>query len=397
MESLSRHELAERAGVPDETIDHYVELGIIAAAEDGSFGQPDVYRARLLASCDRAGMRPEDLAEAVAAGKISFSFADLPHFRFAAQATTTYRELAEELDLSLDLVLDVERAIGPVRPAPDDRTREDDLAIFQLTKLSSLLVDPEAIVRTSRVFQDAMRRITESEVALFDTYIVGAFLQQGMSLVDAVDQANRFGAESTPLQEELLLTLYRRHQERRWTEYTVEGIESVLEEMGLYRKPEHPPAFAFVDLAGYTALTEEQGDEAGARAAADLAHMVDAVSGPRGGEPIKWLGDGVMLRFRDPGDAALAILELVERAPTMGLPAHAGVAAGSAVFQDGDYFGRTVNLAARIAARATEGQTLVSEEVTQLAETSALSFRAFGSLELKGFAAPMPVFEAVRR
>jgi class 3 adenylate cyclase len=395
--SFSREELAERAGVPEEMVDHLVELGIVAAADDGSFGQPDVYRVRLLASCDRAGMRPEDLAEAVAAGKLSFSFADLPHFRFAAQATTTYRELAEELDLPLDLVLDVERAIGSVRPAPDDRTREDDLAIFQLTKLSSLLVDPEAIVRTSRVFQDALRRITESEVALFDTYVVGAFLQQGMSFVDAVDQANRFGAESTPLQEELLLTLYRRHQERRWTEYTVEGIESVLEDMGLYRKPEHPPAFAFVDLAGYTALTEEQGDLAGARAAADLAHMVDAVSGPRGGEPIKWLGDGVMLRFRDPGDAALAVLELVERAPTMGLPAHAGVAAGSAVFQDGDYFGRTVNLAARIAASASEGQTLVSEEVVQLAEPSALSFRAFGSLELKGFSVPTPVFEAVRR
>ena len=277
--SLSREELAERAGVPEATVDHFVELRIVVAADDGSFAQPDVYRVRLLASCDRAGMRPEDLAEAIAAGKLSFAFADLPHFRFAAQSTTTFRELADQLDLSLDLVLDVERAIGPARPAPDDRIREDDEAIFRLTKLSSLLVDTEAIVRTSRVFQDAMRRITESEVALFDTYIVGAFLQQGMSFVDAVDQANRFGAESTPLQEELLLTLYRRHQERRWTEYTVEGIETVLEDLGLYRKPEHPPAFAFVDLAGYTALTEEQGDEAGARAAADLAHMVDTATG----------------------------------------------------------------------------------------------------------------------
>ncbi len=110
--SLSREELAERAGVPEATVDHFVELGIVAAADDGSFAQPDVYRVRLLASCDRAGMRPEDLAEAVAAGKLSFAFADLPHFRFAAQTTTTYRELAERLDLSLDLVLDVERATG---------------------------------------------------------------------------------------------------------------------------------------------------------------------------------------------------------------------------------------------------------------------------------------------
>jgi class 3 adenylate cyclase len=199
------------------------------------------------------------------------------------------------------------------------------------------------------------------------------------------------------MQEQLLLTLYRRQQEQRWTEYTVEGIETVLEEMGLYNKPEHPAAFAFVDLAGYTALTEKQGDQAGARVAADLAHMVDAVTSPRGGEPIKWLGDGVMLHFHDPHDAVLAMLEMVRRAPEMGLPAHAGVAAGPAVFQDGDYFGRTVNLAARIAARATGGQTLVSGDVAELAMTPDVSFHEIDSLELKGIATPTPVFEAAAR
>ena len=87
--------------------------------------------------------------------------------------------------------------------------------------------------------------------------------------------------------------------------------------------------------------------------------------------PIKWLGDGVTLRFRDASDAhPVRRSTWFERAPAMGLPAHAGVAAGSAVFQDGDYFGRTVNLAARIAARATEGQTLVSQDVAELAETA---------------------------
>lgn len=396
MEPLSKAELATRAGVPPGTVDHLVELGIITAAKDGSFRRPDIYRVRLLDSCDRAGMRPEALAEAVAAGKISFDFADLPHFRWAVHGTSTYRELAEELDLTLELVLDVVRALGNVRPMPDDLVREDDRSIFQLIRLTASLLEPEAIVRTTRVYVDAMRRITESEVTLFDTYLIGAFLQQGMSFVQAVDVANRFGAESTPMQEELILTLYRRQQERRWTEYTVEGIETVLEEMGLYRKPEYPASFAFVDLAGYTALTEEQGDLAGARVAVDLAHMVDAVTNPQGGEAVKWLGDGVMLRFRDASGALLSVLELVQRAPEMGLPAHAGVAAGSAVFQDGDYFGRTVNLAARIAARATGGQTLVSQDVAELAAVADVGFREMAPLELKGFARPTPVFEAYR-
>jgi adenylate cyclase len=396
MVSLSTEDLAERSGVPAETVARLVELGIITTAEDGSFRPPDVYRVRLLAACDRAGMRTEALAEAMAVGKLSLAFADLPHFRWAARTATTYRGLAEELDLSLDLVLDVARALGDAQPSEDDQIQEDDRTVFQLIQLSSQMVDPETIVRTSRVYLDAMRRITESEVAIFDRYIIGAFLERGMNFVEAVDLANRFGAETSPLQEQLILTLYRRQQERRWTEYTVEGIETVLEEMGSYRKPEHPPAFAFVDLAGYTALTETQGDQAGAQVAADLAHAVEAVTNLRGGEPIKWLGDGVMLHFRDPGDAVLAVLELVERGPEMGLPVHAGVAAGPAVFQDGDYFGRTVNLAARIAATAIGGQTLVSAQVVELSTTKEASFREIGSIELKGFSAPTIVFEASR-
>jgi adenylate cyclase len=192
----------------------------------------------------------------------------------------------------------------------------------------------------------------------------------------------------------LILTLYRRQQERRWTEYTVEGIETVLEGMDLYRKPDHLSAFAFVDLAGYTTLTEERGDEAGARMAVGLAHLVDAVTSLRGGEPVKWLGDGVMLHFRDASGAVLAALDLVRRAPEMGLAAHAGVAAGAVVSQDGDCFGRTVNLAARIAGQAAAGQVLVSGDVADLAAGPDVGFHQIGVLELKGMARPTSIFEA---
>jgi class 3 adenylate cyclase len=51
----------------------------------------------------------------------------------------------------------------------------------------------------------------------------------------------------------------------------------------LYRRPERPPAFAFVDLAGYTRMTDKRGDEAGARLAADLAGIADTVAGAHDG------------------------------------------------------------------------------------------------------------------
>ena len=120
----------------------------------------------------------------------------------------------------------------------------------------------------------------------------------------------------------------------------------------------------FLDLAGYTRLTEERGDRAAAALVSSLAHLVEQVSLPHGGQPVKWLGDGVMFHFKCPGRAVVAALEMVERAPQAGLPpAHVGLHAGPVVFQDGDYFGRTVNLAARIAGHAGPGQVLVSDQV----------------------------------
>ena len=80
--------------------------------------------------------------------------------------------------------------------------------------------------------------------------------------------------------------------------------------------------------------------------------MSEAVTRHRG-EVVKLLGDGVLLHFRDPGEAVRASLEIVESAPSRGLPpAHIGVNAGPMIYEEGDYFGRTVNIASRIASRA---------------------------------------------
>jgi adenylate cyclase len=70
------------------------------------------------------------------------------------------------------------------------------------------------------------------------------------------------------------------------------------------------------------------------------------------------------------------------------------VAAGPVVAQDGDFFGRTVNLAARLASRASTAQTLVTKEVVDLSPERGFGFREIGSVELRGFAEPVAAFEA---
>ena len=92
--------------------------------------------------------------------------------------------------------------------------------------------------------------------------------------------------------------------------------------------------------------------------------LVNRSSREHGGVPVKWLGDGVMVHYREPAGAVLAALQMVEQLPAAGLPpAHVGVAAGPVVVQGGDYFGRTVNLAARI--RRPDAETRVRALVSQ--------------------------------
>ena len=125
-----------------------------------------------------------------------------------------------------------------------------------------------------------------------------------------------------------------------------------------------------------------------------MAAMVERIVTDHAGTPVKWLGDGVMVHFRDASRAVRATLEMVAAAPVIGLPAHAGIAAGPVVMQDGDYFGRAVNLASRISGAAEAGHTLVSGAVVELADDPTLSFREVGPLELKGFAGRVAAFEA---
>jgi adenylate cyclase len=119
--------------------------------------------------------------------------------------------------------------------------------------------------------------------------------------------------------------------------------------------------------------------------------LVNRSSRQHGGLPVKWLGDGVMVYFREPAGAVLAALRTVERLPGTGLPpAHVGVAAGPVVIQGGDFFGRTVNLAARIATHAGPGQVLVNDRVAQSVSLDGVAFVPVAEVALEGLHSSRP-------
>ena len=171
-----------------------------------------------------------------------------------------------------------------------------------------------------------------------------------------------------------------------------------MEERGITpRQPKQPPAIAFLDLTGYSALAEERGDEAAAELAAGLATVVQEAARTQGCRPVKWLGDGVMFHFSDSGRAIRSALDLVEETErAISVPARIGINAGTVIAQEGDYFGRTVNIAARIADYARPREVLVSEDAMRSASIADVDFELIGDVPLKGVSNAVRLHKATR-
>jgi len=241
-------------------------------------------------------------------------------------------------------------------------------------------------------------RIAETETNWWHTEVEMPFLESGMTEREMLEAQADLGSRMAPLTEQALLAIYHGQQEHTWSQGVVEHVEGALERAGLYSRLDRPPAICFLDITGYTRLTEERGDEAAAALAARLAALVRRASQEHGGRPVKWLGDGVMFFFREPSGAVLAALGMVEGIAGHDLPpAHVGLHAGPVIFQEGDYFGRTVNLAARIAEYARPGEVVVSQEVVDAADGAPVSFTEIGPVELKGVTGTLRLHTAGRR
>jgi class 3 adenylate cyclase/YHS domain-containing protein len=142
--------------------------------------------------------------------------------------------------------------------------------------------------------------------------------------------------------------------------------------------------FGFVDLAGFTALTEEHGDFDAADVATHFAELARAALGA-GDKLIKTIGDAVLVTSPSPGEA----LDLVERllasaAREQRLPAmRAGLHHGPAIERDGDVFGAAVNLAARVAAEAYAGEVIATVDVADAARERGIPVVEIGPVKLK--------------
>jgi adenylate cyclase len=400
-EALGAAGLAGLAEVTEAEIGRMVDLGVLVPREGPApFRVRDVAKVRLAMACDRAGLPMDAIADLIRAGRLSFAFMEAaPYHRFAIPSTRTLRQVGQDTGIPLEALRETLESMGFAWTSADDPIREDELEVLPLIQLaiSSGLLDPAWLTRVGRAYAEGMRLAAEVENEAYVARFEEPVLASGLGQRQAMEQASEIAGEFVPLVDRALMAVYRRQQELIWTEHQVENIEAALEEAGALVRPERVPAMCFLDLAGFTRLTEERGDQAAAELATTLALLVERLARGQRGTPVKWLGDGVMLHYREPAGAVESALGMVRRVPEAGLPqAHVGVAAGPVVVQGGDYFGRTVNLASRVAARAEAGQVLVTDAVAQAPAPDGVTYSDLGELHLKGFTAPVRVLEARR-
>jgi adenylate cyclase len=400
MARYPRAQAALRAGVTLGYLERLEELGILAADAEDTLSDGDVRRAQITRSLDDAGIPLAGLGEAVRAGTVGLDFIDSPIYeRFAALTGETFAQVCERTGIPISLMSVLREATGAAPPRPEDLVREDEIAVVPMLQARIALGFRTVVLeRNLRVMGDTLRRLAETESDAWRTEFMDRLLAQGMSVSDmAAASTDEQGQQMDRATDAALLAMWHAQQSRSWMTNIIGGLENALGAAGLYRKVQQPPAMCFLDITGYTRLTQERGDQAAASLAERLGRFVNRQAVEHGGRAVKWLGDGVMLYFRDPGPGVVAALDMVDTASTEGLPpAHVGIHAGPVLFQEGDYYGQTVNIASRIAEYARPGEVLVSQEVVDRATSAQAAFAEIGPVELKGVGEPI-VLHAARR
>ena len=363
---LSAAELAARVGVDSAWVERVADAGAIDRGADGSFGLGDVHRVRLLNAFDVAGVPLDTLLAASRAGRISLRYYDELHPAPSPLSGRTYAEFAASLD-GRRYLAQLFAAFGIAEPDADVAlTVDDEATIGGTLEVVVSTGAPDLALRAVRMFGEGARRAADAALGIYGEAVgrLGGGLE-GLPEEELFDRQLRPWARIAVRSGELSAWLAERHLSRAIDDYSIVESERILLEDGYVERPlEAPPAIAFVDLTGFTRLTEERGDEVAAAVALRLGDLtVESVAG-RGGRVVKLLGDGVLIRFDRLVDAVEATLDVLSALPGAGLPSgHAGVTSGPLIARDGDVFGRTVNMAARIADAAPDGRLWVPSAV----------------------------------
>ena len=400
---VTADELAARAGVSPERVHELAAAGVLATDADGRFRAASITAIRYAEAFVASGTPLSAIAEAGRRGLMYFDTLELLYTP-VPQATETLDRLATRLGVTAGTLEGVMTALGLPIPAAEGALRADDIRLLELL-VASWSTGRNGrqgpwLTRAAMGYGDIARRVAKLEHGLFMEAHAPERLSGRPGCRGATTDLHRRGLRYSLRPPRSVTLLHARVMEQTIAEVSVEMTEAFLEHHGLLDRGEGPawPAVAFVDMSGFTALSQESGDEQAAVLALRFAEIAQARVHVAGGRLVKLLGDGALLLFRGADDALTAILGLYDDARTAGLPPlHAGLHSGPVIERDADVFGRTVNLAARISGQAHADTILASEATAQELDPTRWAIVPIGEVELKGIGMAVPLYRIAAR
>ena len=391
---LTLKQVAARAGVTQATVRRWVKEGLVPQYE-GTWTPAAASHVRIVARLRERGHSVRRIREASQSGKLAFGYIDelLP----SSEARYTLREAARELDVEEALIERLVSAMG-LNALSTEEISEEDLQVLRYgaETLAAGLPLP-ALLQLVRVYGQAMAQIADAEVRLFHLYLHEPLMREGVPGVEVAQAMEGMTREMLPFAMPVINYLHGRMLGYFVEQDVIGHIESDLDDEETAEEGRMRVAIAFADLAGYTKLTEEQGE---AEAVGAVERFVETVEQtlPIDARVIKTLGDEVMVVGADAGALTVWAVGLGAELPAGSPPPRIGIHSGAALYRDGDYYGREVNRAARVVARAAGGEVLVTRPVVEAASRlDGLEFELIGEVVLKGFTEPTELFNVSRK
>ncbi len=387
MAEVSLSEVARRVEVSPATLRRWVREGIVPL-RNGTWTPAAIAHARIVARLRSRGYTLEQLREASRSGRLAFGY--MEDLFPGEPAVVTLDDAAKETGLEPALIERIWTSVGFPSHSVEAIT-EDDLQLLRyVAAVLSAGFPLVAFLQLIRVYGNALAQIADAEVRLFHLYVHEPLMRDGVPGMQMAEEMEGLARELLPLASPIMDAMHQRFLAHFVEQDVVGHMEMDLDgalDLGRLRV-----AIAFADLAGYTRLTEELGDELAVDAVERFTESVEHTL-PDDARIVKTIGDEVMVVASDAAglaDWAVGFQQLVQ--DERPLP-RIGLHFGEVVYRDGDYYGREVNMSARVVARAAGGEVLVTRPVVEAADGH-LGFEPIGEVKLKGFTDATDLFLA---
>jgi adenylate cyclase len=386
-------QVAARAGVSAATVKRWVQIGLVPGYE-GRWTPAAAAYVRVVARLRARGHTLAQIKRASDNGQLAIG--PIENLLGGSEGRYTVREVARETGLEAGLIERIIVAMGISGHAPELLSDEDLEMLRYVATMLEAGLPAVAFLQLARVYGQAVAQIAEAEVRLIHLYVHEPLMREGMPNVEIAEEMEGLARELMPFVVPLLRYTHDRLLGHFVEQDVIGHMETDLAE-SYSEEGRVRVAILFADLAGYARLTVERGDEEALAAVERFVETVEQTL-PAGARVIKTLGDEVMVVGPDAVGLLRWAVGLGEAVAAGDPPPRIGMHYGDALYRDGDYYGREINQAARVVARAGGGEVLVTRPVVDSAGgLDAVKFARIGEVGLKGFSEPTELFLAAAR